>query len=318
MKATIVLSRAMAATMALVTALGVCPRIARSQIFVTSYHGTGSGMIHDTVGLVGKYNLDGTAIDPSLISYGLSSPIGIAVSGSNLFVADYGFGFGAYVQEYTTAGAPVNPSLIGGAFQTGVAISGSSLYVSQAATVAKYTTAGSAVNSLLITGLNGPFGVAVSPDGARLFVANSGDGKIGEYDTATGAAINAALIAGLNTPTGLAISGSHLFIADSGDGTIGEYNLDGTVVNATLVTGLSDPVALAVLGNSLYVVNNGTDSVGEYYATTGAVINAALITGLDNPQGIAVVPEPASWLLLAFAAAGLFAIGGRDCRLLSK
>lgn len=65
---------------------------------------------------------------------------------------------------YTTAGAPVNPTLIAGLSNpTGVAVSGSSLFVSNygTGTVAEYTTSGTPVNPTMITGLSSPTGIAV-------------------------------------------------------------------------------------------------------------------------------------------------------------
>ena len=57
---------------------------------------------------------------------GLNAPMGIAVSGSDLFVAEVGGAIG----EYTTSGAVVNASLISGLREpTGVAVSGSNLFV---------------------------------------------------------------------------------------------------------------------------------------------------------------------------------------------
>ena len=61
-------------------------------------------------GTVGEYTTAGATVNASLIS-GLNAPIGIAVSGSNLFVTNYNAGT---IGEYTTSGATVNASLITG------------------------------------------------------------------------------------------------------------------------------------------------------------------------------------------------------------
>lgn len=58
---------------------------------------------------IGEYTTAGNPVNASLIS-GLSGPIGIAVSGSDLFVA----GAVGTIGEYTSAGAPVNADLISG------------------------------------------------------------------------------------------------------------------------------------------------------------------------------------------------------------
>jgi hypothetical protein len=283
------------------------PKIARSQIFVTNNDYT--NVFSPSGGSIGKYALDGSTINSALISNGLDGPRGIAVSGTDILVANYGYGYGADVGEYTFDGATVNQSVLHGTVLVDIATSGTSLYLTYGTRVGKYTTSGTRVNELLVQHINDARGIGVSTDGAHLFVAdfgNAGDGiagSVGEYDATTGAAINAALIAGLNDPTGIALSGNNLYLANSSTGTIGKYNLDGTPVNPAFITGLNSPLDLAEFGGNLYVVNNGTNSVGEYDAATGATINAALITGLNDPQGIAIVPEPAAWTLFA---AGVF------------
>ena len=61
---------------------------------------------------MGEYTTAGATVNAALIS-GLSSPYGIAVSGSDLFVTNDGAGT---IGEYTTAGATVNASLISGLY----------------------------------------------------------------------------------------------------------------------------------------------------------------------------------------------------------
>ena len=58
---------------------------------------------------VGEYTTAGAPVNPALIS-GLSNPFGIAISGSDLFVAN----FNGTIGQYTTAGATLNPALISG------------------------------------------------------------------------------------------------------------------------------------------------------------------------------------------------------------
>ena len=58
------------------------------------------------------------------------------------------------------------------------------------------------MNASLISGLTNPVGIAVS--GSNLFVADEGNGTIGEYTT-SGATVNASLITGLSNPWGIAV-----------------------------------------------------------------------------------------------------------------
>jgi hypothetical protein len=124
-------------------------------------------------------------VNASLIS-GLNLPTGIAISGSDLFVANFNTGT---VGEYTSSGATVNASLISGlGLPGGMAISGSDLFVTNFldGTVGEYTTSGATVNAALISGLSSPLGIAVS--GSQLFVVNgNGTGLDGPFDIAVAA-----------------------------------------------------------------------------------------------------------------------------------
>jgi DNA-binding beta-propeller fold protein YncE len=112
---------------------------------------------------VGEYTTSGATINASLIM-GLSSPRGVAVSGSDLFVTN---SFTGTIGEYTTSGSTVNASLITGLHgPVGIAVSGSNLFVANdsGGTIDEYTTSGGTVNASLITGLSGPIGLALVPE----------------------------------------------------------------------------------------------------------------------------------------------------------
>jgi DNA-binding beta-propeller fold protein YncE len=103
----------------------------------------------------------------------LHHPLGLAVSGKTLFVANGGS---------ATAG-----------------------------TIGKYdATTGAVIKADFIKGLQYAYGIAVLPatdsmPQSFLFVANRGSGTIGKYDARTGAVINASFITGLNGPTAIAV-----------------------------------------------------------------------------------------------------------------
>jgi hypothetical protein len=114
---------------------------------------------------------------------------GIAVSGSDLFVANSGG-----VGEYTTSGATVNTSLISNVSQpTGIVVIGSDLFtVNQSGGIREYTTSGALVASSFagITGAE-----AIATDGSNLFVSYSvGNAMVttGEYAT-SGAVVNPSI-----------------------------------------------------------------------------------------------------------------------------
>src|SRR5215475_12685714 len=214
---------------------------------------------------IGAYTTSGATVNPALIS-GLQFPTDIAVSGSNLFVVD---GDAEAIGLYTTSGATVNPALISLNSPSGIAISGSFLFVS---------------GNIVETPTNGTIGVY----------------------TTSGATVNPALISAVSVPPGISISGSDLFVVNTGTGTVGKYTTSGDPVNPALISGLDFPVGIAVSGSNLFVVKAdllpGFGSIGEY-TTSGDTVNPALISGLSFPSGIAVVPtvpEPSSLTLTLF------------------
>ena len=128
-------------------------------------------------------------------------------------------------------------------------------------------------------------GLAASAPG-QIYVANRGNGTIGEY-TLSGQTINASFITGLSAPTGFAVSDGYLYVAQE-NGTIRKYTTSGALVNASLISGLYLPWGIAISGNDLFVANAGGESstIGEY-TTSGATVNASLVSGLGNPTGLA-------------------------------
>ena len=136
---------------------------------------------------------------------GLDSPCCIAISGSDLFVAN---ATTATVGEYTTSGTTVNASLITDPVEPmSIAVSGSDLFVGYTyggtyGGVAEYTTSGAEGSFPLLPGVAAS-GIAVS--GSDLFVTNSDlPNTVGEYTT-SGATLNASLITGLNGPSGIVV-----------------------------------------------------------------------------------------------------------------
>lgn len=126
---------------------------------------------------IGVYTTSGQVVNASLVS-GLVYPTAVAVSGSELYVADRGTGVDT---------------------GHGISYSGTGL-------IGEYTTAGSVVNAALVTGLSYPGGLAL--DDSDIFVTNGNGnvgGSVGEYSL-SGIVVNASLITdGLNGPNGIVV-----------------------------------------------------------------------------------------------------------------
>ena len=184
----------------------------------------------------------------------------------------------------------------------------------------------SVINASLVSGLSGPFGIAVA--GGEIYEVNQANQTVESFSAATGApnpAFTTINIAGAS-PSGIAFLRGFLYVVEQANDQVSEWNTDGTLVkrdfinssgvtiagfgndlyittgsavaeynattgaaiNANFITGLTGSfgVSLTPDGSTLYVTNNGAGTVGEYNAITGAAINASLITGLDAPLGI--------------------------------
>ena len=173
------LAYVMSATMVLLCASGHTS----AQILVSNFIGDSS----NPIGVIGEYNLDGTAINPALIP---ANGDRIAVSDSNVFVLRNVVGFAGSVGEYTTSGATIDSEFITGIYGLrSLASSAGSLFVSDSSNVGnvlKFDLEPPFSSGLLISDFQLANGLAVSRDGRRLYVVDSFAGMIGEYDASTG------------------------------------------------------------------------------------------------------------------------------------
>ena len=203
----------------------------------------------------------------------MAHPVGLAVSGQTLFVANVTTAGGSdgVVNGYsTTSGTLLGTPATGLSNPQGLTLTSSTLY---------YVSAGTnTVGALTLSGSQTPSG----------------------YSSPTG----------LSTPLSVAVYNNELFVSNQGTRTIGEYNAaTGATINSALISSTSGAGGLAVSGDILYFVNNA-GTVGEYNLATNTLIgNAVITTGLSSPNELAVtpVPEPATWLgsALLLGAAGL-------------
>jgi hypothetical protein len=256
---------------ALLSATALVPARADT-LYVTDFNGT-----------IGRY-VTGTQIWTSGLVTGLNMPTGIALSGSNLFVASYGDGV---IGEYTINGDIINGSLVanlGG--PAGIAITDSRLFVANldAGTVAVYGLDGVAINTSLISGLNCPWSIAVSD--SNIYVGT--DGGVGVYDM-SGMPVNADLIPG-TLATGLALAGKNLYVADGVSGRVTRYTLSsGAVVASFPMPGfMTYPNGLAVSDTCVYAVNGDPPAI-RLYSTGGTLIRTSLVADMSK-SGNSVMP----------------------------
>lgn len=141
--------------------------ITSSNIFVLNAITNGSP---GAGGSIAEFNLDGTAASSnpsSQIITGLQSPVGLAVSGSNVFFTEQFvnsvFDFNTTTNTLTTLISDAVTSNANLSDPAQLAVDGSNLYVVNAGngTVGEFTTSGDVVNASLITGIGGVTGIAI-------------------------------------------------------------------------------------------------------------------------------------------------------------
>lgn len=147
-----------------------------------------------------------------------------------------------------------------------------------AGTVAVIDVASSSVSASVTVGRK-PQGMAVTPDGAKLYVANNLDNTVSVIDTGTNAVI-ATFTVGL-APLGVAISpdGSSVYIANYVGNSVSVFNVLANTFAATVPVGSApSDVAISADGSRAYVVGYGGT------ATTGN----STVTEIGGPRTLTV------------------------------
>lgn len=219
----------------------------------------------------------------------------ISSRGQDLYVTNYyGNTVSAFnaqtaqgVPGFTPPGSLRNPS--------GIAISGSDLYVigsgnSGGGVIREYDLNTGAQNTDFTspTNLNEAEGLAAS--GNALYVANYTNGTVTAYSASDGSALPGFTDPSINgsEPAGIAVSGTDLFVAGYGSRTIYEYNaLTGHLINSETLS--FAPYGLAVSGTDLFVSNYNGGTIDKYDTLDLAAIPYNAPTGLNGPAGLAIL-----------------------------
>jgi hypothetical protein len=274
-----------------IAVLWVMPRNAQAQLYSVTLPS-----LPGTIGTVSEYSTKGKLLNANFIT-GLNNPVGIAVSGNNLFVVNSppdDVSAGTVGKYNATTGAAINAGFLSGlTLSFALAVSGNNLFVSSGNDESVYTvsvydaTTGATINADLITGLPQVYAIAVLDN--NLFVATytSHVSTIGKYDAATGGTVNANFI------TGLHLYGAH---GNALYGTIDPSYLSkylskydastGAVIDRAFIR-VPESIAVAWLGHRLFLEklrpHSDTATIGEYEAATGALINDKFITEVHSP-----------------------------------
>ncbi|WP_169846809.1 ricin-type beta-trefoil lectin domain protein, partial [Rhodococcus marinonascens] len=119
---------------------------------------------------------------------------------------------------------------------------------------------------------NTPAGVAVTPDGSRVYVINTGDDTVSVIDTATNTVVNAIPVGKLPNRVAITPDGSHAYVTNTLDNSVSVIAID---------TGTSIPGGGTVYGLDGRVLDITDDGVLD-----GTPVQMWDFTGAPNQQWI--------------------------------
>ena len=145
----------------------------------------------------------------------------------------------------------------------------------------------------IIVGEN-PQGVALSADGTRAYVTNSGSNSVSVIDVATNTVIHTIEDVG-NYPAGVVSGSGKVYVSNLFDNTVSVIDTTTNTVTATVGVGdTSQGIALSADGTRLYVANTDGDTVSVIDTATNTV--TATIDAGAAPQHVAVNADGTSRL----------------------
>jgi YVTN family beta-propeller protein len=132
-------------------------------------------------------------------------------------------------------------------------------------------------------------GIAVSPDGNKIYVTNGIDSV--SVINSTGNTVSSAIAVG-NGPLGIAVSpdGSKVYVANEYDNTVNVINTATDTISATIKVG-SNPVGVCINpnGRNVYVANADANTISVINSVADTV--SATIKVGNDPEGISVSPN---------------------------
>jgi YVTN family beta-propeller protein len=168
---------------------------------------------------------------------------------------------------------------------------------------ATFTTVGSPIPVV-----PSPFATAITPDGRRLYVTNTG-GSVSVIDTATNALIGSPIMVG-QIPRGIAITpdGSRAYVTNRGSNTVSVIDLaSNAVVGEPIAVGVSpDGIAISPDGASAYVANSGgaASSVSVIDTRSNSVVTTIPLANGSLPERIVITPNQAPTASFSVGPAG--------------
>jgi YVTN family beta-propeller protein len=146
-------------------------------------------------------------------------------------------------------------------------------------------TAGSA-----IAGFNFPYDLAVTPDGSKIYVANSGSTTTSVINTLTDIIAATIPVGASPVQAATAPDGVKAYVSNQSDNSVSVITTATNTVETTY-TGFNSPNGLAVSpdGQMLFVTNGGGSSVSKVNTADGSIIKTLAVG--SSPTGIVITPD---------------------------
>lgn len=146
-----------------------------------------------------------------------------------------------------------------------------------------------------------PYGVAITPDGTRAYVTNSGAGTVTPIDIATSQA-GLPIPVG-STPQGIAMSpdGSMVYVTNTGSDTVTPINTDTDLPGVPIEVG-NAPYGIVITpdGQTAYVANTGATTITPIDLSSETAEPAIQLPGGATPTSVAMSADGSTLFVTGF------------------
>ncbi len=222
---------------------------------------------------------------------GLNQPVGLALSGDYLYIAEYGAGKISKIN--ITDQTPIATDVVIGLDGPGsLLLIGDYLYIAEydGDKISKIDITVPTPTATTVVTVSAPEGLVLS--GNELYIAEYDGGKISKIDITDSTPIpNATYVFTANNPQGLELNGNDLYIAFYNDSKISKIDITDAILTATDVVTLDDnggPSGLALNGNELYIADYINSKIFKINTTDATPTLINVTTSVSDPWHIII------------------------------
>ncbi len=135
-----------------------------------------------------------------------------------------------------------------------------------------------------------PNGLAVAPNGTRVYVANRNGDSVSVIDTSSNTVVATVSVGSFPVEVALSPNGKRLYVTNFFDNSVSVLETAFNTVVATIDVG-SGPQGIAVTpdGGKVYVANFNEDDVSVIDAASNSVVSTPIVSG--SPNGVVASPD---------------------------